>query len=165
MMKLSTLPTMSDELTYHGADHEALTNIARRAVAILTDKAPDEVTPTSNGDFIVVGDSAGVVLSAETDPSAFVFRAILLDDIKESPALYALLNEINADIVLGQMYFDEDNGQVKYYYKYPAENPSPELVAVIISDMIDEADLYDDRLKVRLGGERFVEQAIDEIDA
>jgi hypothetical protein len=30
--------------------------------------------------------------------------------------------------------------------------------------MLDEADLYDDRLKVRLGGERFNEEADDEIE-
>lgn len=163
--EVSTLLAMAEEeLSYNGGDRDALMDIARRAVAILADKDPAEANPTEEGDFIVTGDSAGVVISVETEPSALVFRSVLLEGIKESASLYALLNEINADIVIGQMYYFEKTGQIKYYYKYPAENPSPELVATIISDMVDEADLYDDRLQVRLGGERFNEQADDEID-
>ncbi|MCP9832243.1 YbjN domain-containing protein [Synechococcus sp. HJ21-Hayes] len=160
----SAVQMADDELTYQGADHDTLVDVTRRAVAILTGKKPEDANPTEDGDFVVTGDSAGVVVSIESDPSALVFRSLLLDGVKESAALYALINEINADIVIGQMYFFEKESQIRYYYKYPAEKPSPELVACIISDMIDEADLYDDRLKVRLGGERFNEEADDEIE-
>lgn len=156
---------MSDEgVKYVGADLSTLTNICSRAVAIIAGKNPEEVTPNEDGEFLVTCDSAGVIVSAENDPSALVFRAVLLEGVKESPALYALINEINADILIGQIYYYEKHSQIKYYYKYPAENPSPELVASIISEMVDEADLYDDRLKVRLGGERWNEEADDEID-
>lgn len=156
---------MTDEdVKYMGADQKALLDICSRAIAIIADKNPEEVTPNEDGDFLVTGDSAGVVISVETDPSALIFRALLLDGVKESPALYALINEINADIVIGQIYYYEKDSCIKYYYRYPAENPSPELVACIINEMVDEADLYDDRLKVRLGGERWIEEADDEIE-
>ena len=84
--------------------------------------------------------------------------------LNESAALYALINEINADIAIGTIYYEVDSTIIRYYYKYPAENPSPELVATIIAEMLDEADLYDDRLKVRLGGKRMSEEAEDEIE-
>jgi hypothetical protein len=156
---------MSEEdVKYVGADLSTLTNICSRAVAIIAGMNPEEVTPSEDGEFLVTGNSAGVIVSAEADPPALVFRALLLEGVKESPALYALINEINVDILIGQIYYYEKYSQIKYYYKYPAENPSPELVASIISEMVDEADLYDDRLKVRLGGERWNEEADDEID-
>ncbi|NDG74452.1 MAG: hypothetical protein EBX49_03755 [Synechococcaceae bacterium WB8_1B_136] len=153
-----------DELSYQGASREVLEDILKRAIAILSDKKPEDVDPASNGDYVVVGESAGIIVTIETDPSALVFRAILVDGVKESAALLALVNEINIDIAIGQIYFYSEDSQIKYYYKYPAENPSPQLVSSIISEMCDEADLYDDRLKVRLGGERFIEQSDDEID-
>ena len=153
-----------DELTYKGASRETMEDVVKRAVAILADKKPEEVGPASNGDYVVVGESAGIIVAIETDPSALIFRAILLEGIKESAALLALINEINVDIAIGQIYFYEEQSQIKYYYRYPAENPSPELVASIIDEMCAEADLYDDRLKVRLGGERFIEQSDDEIE-
>lgn len=156
---------MADEdVKYVGADQKTLIETCSRAIAIISDKNPEEVTPNEDGDFLVTGDSAGVVISVETDPSALVFRAQLLDGVKESSALYALINEINADIVIGQIYYYEKDSQIIYYYRYPAEKPSPELVASIINEMVNEADLYDDRLKVRLGGERWIEEADDEID-
>lgn len=165
MTELPTVEHMSDdELTYQGADRDALVDVAKRAVAILTLKKPEDVNPEENGDFVVSGESAGIIVSIESDPSALIFRSALLDGIKESAALYSLINEINADIEIGQIYFYEKASQIRYYYKYPAENPSPELVACLISDMLDQADLYDDRLKVRLGGERFYEEADDEIE-
>ena len=153
-----------DDLNYQGASREALDDILKRAIAILSDKKPEDVDPASNGDYVVVGESAGIVVTIETDPSALVFRATLLDGVKENAALLALINEINTDIAIGQIYFYDEGSQIKYYYRYPSENPSPQLVASIINEMCNEADLYDDRLKVRLGGERFIEQSDDEID-
>ena len=153
-----------DDLSYQGASREALDDILKRAIAILSDKKPEDVDPASNGDYVVVGESAGIVAIIETDPSALVFKTTLLDGVKESAALLALINEINTDIAIGQIYFYGEDSSIRYYYRYPAENPSPQLVASIINEMCDEADLYDDRLKVRLGGERFIEQSDDEID-
>jgi hypothetical protein len=153
-----------DVLTYKGADRDTLIGTVRHAVAILANKDLEEVKPDEDGDLLLTGDSAAVSISVETEPSAIVFRTALLSGIKESPALYALINEINADIAIGQIYFYEENQDIRYYYKYPAENPSPELVATLLSEMLGQADFYDDRLKVRLGGERFNEQADDEID-
>ena len=153
-----------EEISYKGADAEKLMDVARQAVATLCSIKPEDVKVDEDGDILCMADSAGVYVSARTDPSALVFRAFLLDGVKESPALYALLNEINADIDLGQLYYNEETGGIRYYYKYFAENPSPELVSFIVSRMSDIADLYDDRLKTRLGGERFNEMADDEVD-
>ena len=153
-----------DEMTYKGASREAMEDAVKRAVGILSDKKPEDVGPDSDGDYIVVGESAGIIVTIATDPSALVFRAILLEGIQESAAMLALINEINVDIAIGQIYFYEEQSEIRYYYRYPAENLSPELVASIIDEMCAEADLYDDRLKVRLGGERFIEQSDDEIE-
>jgi len=66
--------------------------------------------------------------------------------------------------VIGQIYFSEDSSQIRYYYRYPADNPSPDLIEYILAYMVATADHYDDRLKTRLGGERFFEQEEDEVD-
>ena len=153
-----------DELTYKGAERDALIDVVRRAVAIICDKKPEDVTPEESGDFVVSGESAELYITVETDPSALVFRTNILTGVKESAALYALINEVNADIEIGQIYYLEEQSLIRYWYKYPAESPSPELVACIISSMLEDADLYDDRLKVRLGGERMNEEADDEIE-
>ncbi len=156
---------MTDEATsYKGGEQDELLAIACKAVALLCDKDPALVKPDEDGEVVCTGDSSGVFVYAESDPSALIFRTYLLDGIKESPALYALINEINADIAIGQLYYSEDSGQIRYFYKYPAEKPSPELVAYILAYMVEAADLYDDRLKTRLGGERFFEQEDDEVE-
>lgn len=153
-----------DDLSYNGADQETLLNVVRQAVARLCSKNVEDVKPDEDGEILCSGDSAGILVSAMTDPSALIFRSYLLDGIKESPALYALINEINVDIGIGQVYYNEKFGDIRYYYKYLAESPSVDLVAYIICEMIDTADLYDDRLKTRLGGECFIERADDEVD-
>lgn len=154
----------NDELTYKGGEQDALIDVVRRAVAIICDKKPEDVKPDEDGDFLVAGDSAELLVRVKTDPSALVFLTNILTGVKESAALYALINEINANIRIGQIYFVEKDSSISYFYRYPAESPSPELVAVIIAEMLHEADLYDDRLKVRLGGERAFEEADDEIE-
>lgn len=153
-----------DEVCYKGLSTDELMAVACKAVALLCDKDPELVKPDADGDVLCTDGSAGVWMSAEADPSALIFRTYLLEGINESPALYALINEINADIVIGQLYYNCETSEIRYYYRYPAENPSSELVAHILSTMIEVADLYDDRLKTRLGGERFREQEDDEIE-
>jgi hypothetical protein len=153
-----------EEISYKGADAEKLMAVAKLAVAKLCSIKPEDVKVDEDGDILTMADSSGVFVGVRTDPSALVFRAFLLDGVKESPALYALLNEINLDLEVGQVYYYEESSAIRYYYKYFAEDPSPELVAFIISEMNDIADLYDDRLKTRLGGERFNEMADDEVD-
>ena len=153
-----------EEISYKGADAEKLMAVAKQAVATLCSIKPEDVKVDEDGDILTMADSSGVFVGVRTDPSALVFRAFLLDGVKESPALYALLNEINLDLEVGQVYYYEESGGIRYYYKYFAEDPSPELVAFIISEMNGIADLYDDRLKTRLGGERFNEMADDEVD-
>lgn len=156
---------MSDyQRGFKGADLDSMVMVARQAVAKLCSKSVDDVLPDEDGDINCTRDSAAVFVSAESDPSALVFISYVLLEVSESPAMYALINEINADIAIGQFYYDEETSEIRYYYKYFAENPSVDLVASIISTMLESSDLYDDRLKTRLGGERFYEQADDEVD-
>ena len=151
-------------ISYKGADADKLMYVAKLAVATLCSSKAEDVKMDKDGDILCRNGSSGVYVSVKTDPSALTFFALLLDGIKESPAMYALLNEINADIDLGQMYYNEKAGGIRYFYKYYAEDPSPELVSFIVDRMTDIADLYDDRLKTRLGGERFNETADDEVE-
>ena len=153
-----------DVLSFQGPDREALLAVAKKAVASLCSLEPDAVKVDEDGDILCTGDSSGVYVGVDQGPPALIFRCSVLSGIEESPALYALLNEINNDLALGQIYYNMQYKEVRYYYKYFAENPSPELVAYIISEMVDIADLYDDRLKTRLGGERFIEVDEDEVE-
>jgi hypothetical protein len=156
---------MSDEeLTYKGGDRDALIDVVARAVAMLTENNPDEAKPHEDEVFQVWGDSAAVFVVVDSDPSSLLFFSVLLEDVKESPALYALINEINSDIAIGRIVYHGEASDIKYVYKYPAENPSSELVATIIVEMLNNADHYDDRLKARLGGRRMNEEADDEIE-
>lgn len=153
-----------DEISFKGASPEELMAIACKAVAFLCDKDPELVKPTEDGEVLCAGDSSGIVVSAESDPPALTFKTYLLEGIDESPALYALINEINADIAIGQLYYHEKDREIRYFYSYPTQNPSVEAVAYIMNQMLENADLYDDRLKTRLGGQRFIEADEDEIE-
>jgi hypothetical protein len=156
---------MSDKTPrYKGATPAELMAVACQAVAILCNKDPDLVKPDENGEVFCTGDSCAIIINAEDDPSALVFRTYLLEDISESPAMYALLNEINATITIGQLYYNEECRDIIYYYQYPIDKPSADVVATIIETMINVADLYDDRLKIRLGGKRFIETEDDEVE-
>ena len=155
---------MSDsEQPYKGPSVEELMVVAKKAVASLCDIDLESVKE-EDGELLCLGESSGILVSAMEDPPALVFRTYLLDGVKESAAMYALLNEINADLALGQVYYYAQQKQIRYYHKYFAENPSVDLVKYIITEMNYHADLYDDRLQVRLGGERFTETTDDEVD-
>lgn len=153
-----------DEISFKGASPEELMAIACKAVAFLCDKDPELVKPNDYGAITFSGDSAGIVVEADSDPPTLTFKTYLLEDIDESPALYALINEINTDITIGQLYYYEKDREIRYYYSYPAQNPSAEVVTYILNEMLENADLYDDRLKTRLGGQRFIEADEDEIE-
>jgi hypothetical protein len=156
---------MSDsDQPYKGPSAEELMTLARKAVASLCDIDITAVKE-EDGELLCQGESSGILVSATDDPPALVFRTYLLDGIKESAAMYALLNEINADLALGQVYYYAKQKQIRYYHKYFAESPSVDLVKYLILEMNYHADLYDDRLQVRLGGQRFTEVSDDEVDA
>jgi len=154
-----------DRITYKGASSDELTAAACKAVALLCDKDPELVVPEEDGSVWCINGSAGVVVFAESDPSALFFITSLVAGIKGHPALYKLINEINTNMEFGTIHFDEEESKITYFYRYPSVNPDPTLIAFIIESMLTAADDYDDRLKARLGGERFNEQAADEIDA
>lgn len=149
--------------SYKGPSTEELMAVAKQAVAALCCISAEDVK-VEDGEILCLGESSGILVSAMDDPPALVFRTYLVDGIKESAAMYALINEINADLAIGQIYYYPQQGQIRYYYKYFAENPSVDLVSYIISEMNYNADLYDDRLQVRLGGERFNETSSDEVE-
>lgn len=143
---------------------DELMTVVCQVVADLCDKDVELVKPDEDGDVCFAGDSAAIIVGADNDPPALVFRTFLIEGIKESPALYSLINEINADLTIGQLYFLESSGDVRYYYRYPLVQPEPDVIAYILKEMLSRADHYDDRFKVRLGGQRFFEAEDDEIE-
>lgn len=143
---------------------KSLIAVACKAVARLCDKDPELVKPDEDGDVCFAGDSAVIIVSAESDVPALVFQTYLLENVPESPALYALINDINADIRIGQLSYDQDSSQIRYYYCYPTSDPSIDMACLILNQMITNADLYDDRLKTRLGGDRYIEVDEDEVE-
>lgn len=153
-----------EEVSYQGPDRDALIAVACKAVAVLSNKDPERVQPDEDGDVYITDGSAGILVSSQADPPALVFRSRLLEGVKPSPSLYALINEINVGIELGQIIYLEKDETILYYYHYLAEDPGCELVCYIITSMISAADFYDDRLKARFGGKRSSEEAEDEVE-
>jgi hypothetical protein len=137
--------------------------VAKQAIADQCDITPDEVRVDEDGDigFDQLG-SAVVFLGAETDPPAFTFKSMILSEVEEKPLVYEVLNEINKNIKLGQFYFLD--GDIYFNYHLLVDSPTPELVSSALQIAVDLADHYDDGLKARLGGERFIEETEDEIE-
>lgn len=146
------------------SSQDELLGVACAAVARLCDKDLELVKPDEDGEVVLVGETAAIIVSAESDTPALVFMTYLLENVDESPALYALINDINADIKIGQLYYSLKAREIRYYYCYPVASPSVEIVSRILEQMLENADLYDDRLKTRLGGDRFLESDEDEVE-
>ena len=96
-----------DQLPYKGTYLDTLIDVAKRAIAILAGKDPADVKLDEDGDLVLLGDSAHIIISFVDATSALLFKTTLLDGVKESAALYALINEINVDIEIGQIFYSE----------------------------------------------------------
>lgn len=145
-------------------DHDALLAIAKQAVANACQIKPEDVRVDDEGDidFGTEHSSAAVFVSAKTEPSSLVFRTLLLQDVGETPQVYALLNEVNIDLILGQVYYMD--GEIWLHYRLVVDRPHPATIESILNYMLEFADDYDDKLKSRLGGSRLIEKTEDEIE-
>ncbi|MEB3168638.1 MAG: YbjN domain-containing protein [Synechococcaceae cyanobacterium] len=137
--------------------------VARQAVASACDIKPEEVEIDEDGEIGFDQDGSAVVfVGAETDPPAFTFRSIILDDVQILPRTYELLNRINRDIKIGAFFCGDKS--IYFYYHLLVDAPTSELVKYALCLSVQIADTYDDSLKTQLGGERFNEAPEDEID-
>jgi len=146
---------------------EAMMAAARQAVAELCSIKPEDVFVSEKGviDYSANGSSTAVYFWADVSddaPPSYSFRSVLLLDVEERPLMYKLLNDINADIPYGQVYFRE--GEIVFYYSLIIEKPEPSSIIAILEYMQEASDDYDDKLKTRLGGSRFLETDDDEVD-
>ena len=156
------MPETTQSATY--LDPDELLAIAKQAVANACEIDLEDVHVDEDGiiDYATPDSSAAIFISAEAEPAALKFQTILLHDVQETPQLYVLLNEINIDLLLGQVYFEE--GDIRLHYCLIADRPHPDTIESILSHLLEVADDYDDKLKSRLGGERLIENAEDEVE-
>ncbi len=155
----SGTPTSSESPTRF--DRESLITFAKEAVASLYGMSSENVFIDSDGDILAPCGSAGVFVSVVDDAEFRVF-SIALRNPRECDDLFRLVNEINASLRIGRMFYSSQSIIIEH--NLPARwTALPELRLVI--DMIgDIADFYDHRLQERLGGELFLrERAQDEI--
>jgi Putative bacterial sensory transduction regulator len=137
--------------------------VAKQSIADQCDITTDEVRVDEDGEIAFdQRGSAVVFLGAETDPPAYVFSSMVLSEVEEKPLVHEVLNDINTNIKLGQFYFHD--GDIYFNYHLLVDSPTPELVSTALRIAVDLADHYDDGLKARLGGERYIEEAEDEIE-
>ncbi|MCX5969040.1 MAG: YbjN domain-containing protein [Cyanobacteria bacterium] len=142
---------------------DELMAVAKQAIAGQCDITPDEVRVDEDGDIAYDQlESAVVFLGAETEPPAFIFKSLVLSEVEEKPLVYEVLNELNKNIKLGSFFLMD--GDVYFSYTLLVDSPTPELVTSALQIALGIADHYDDGLKSRLGGERFIEEAEDEIE-
>ena len=134
---------------------------------MLCDIKPEDVYVSEKGiiDFSTHNSSTVVffgVNSEDDKPTSYEFRCPLLLNVDDQPLVYSLINEINKDIVYGQIYYSD--GNISFYYQLMVDNPSPEMLITVLEYMQEKGDEYDNKLKARLGGGRFIEKEEDEID-
>jgi hypothetical protein len=144
-----------------------LLDVAKQAVAMLCDIEPEDVYVNEKGiiDFSTPTSSAAVFFWVDSDddePASYQFRCPLLLNVDDQPLVYSLINEINKDIVYGQIYYCD--GDISFYYRLMVDKPSPEMLITVLEYMQEKGDEYDDKLKARLGGGRLIEKEEDEID-
>jgi len=146
-----------------------LLDAAKQAVGSLCDISADDVAVNEHGviDFATTDSSAVVYFWVDpgrddVEPASYLFQATLLRNVIESPIVYELVNAINVDLVYGQLCFREE--EITLYYRHMVASPEPDVLAWILSHLLEEADRADDALQSRVGGERWIERASDEID-
>lgn len=151
------------ELT-NNANWNELMDVAKQAIADCCSIKPEDVRVDEDGDigYDDPSGSASVYLGAEIDPPAFVLRSFVLSEVEDKPLVYRVLNEINKDLTLGQLYYIDD--RVMFYYRLLVDDPTPDLLTYVLNEVLALVDHYDDGLKARLGGERFYESTEDEIE-
>jgi hypothetical protein len=153
---------------YNKPTEAQLLDAAKQAVGSLCDISADDVAVNEHGviDFATTDSSAVVYFwvdaGDDVEPASYRFQATLLRNVTESPLVYELINAINVDLVYGQLCFREE--EITLYYRHMVATSEPDVLAWILSQLLEEADRADDAIQSRVGGERWIERASDEID-
>ena len=112
-----------------------------------------------------VGGSAVLFIKpfAEPDePICYRLRAQLLDVVEDKPLVYTTINEVNQDLGVGTIFYNEET--IWFVHRLFVNSPTAQWLEEIFTIITDIIEDYDDKLKSRLGGERFLEKTDDEIE-
>jgi hypothetical protein len=148
-----------------GPSKQELLDVAKQAVAEGCSIQPEDVRVDEDG-FIKVDhspDATCPLLISVDDENipCFKFEAILLREIQASAKLYRHVNEINQDLIVGRVYYEEDC--IFYDYRLPTRAPSPQLITWLIRNICMLIDEYDDKLQRSLGGLRMADESLEEL--
>ena len=145
-----------------------LMDAAKQAVGSICNISPDDVAVNEHGVINVSTADASadvyfwVDLGDEDEPASYRFQSTLLRNVTDSPLVYEIINAINVDIVYGQLCFR--NGEINIFYRHVVSALEPEILCRILDSLHMDADRVDDALQSRVGGERWIERASDEIE-
>lgn len=146
--------------------YDDLMEIAKKAVASACEMESSEVNIDEDGE-IGFGVSGSAVLFikpfAESDePIGYRLRAQLLDVVEDKPLVYSTINEVNQDLGVGTIFYNEET--IWFVHRLFVSSPTAQWLEEIFTIITDIIEDYDDKLKSRLGGERFLEKTDDEIE-
>lgn len=146
--------------------YDDLMEIAKKAVASACEMESSEVNIDEDGE-IGFGVSGSAVLFikpfAEPDePIGYRLRAQLLDVVEDKPLVYTTINEVNQDLGVGVVFYNEET--IWFVHRLFVNSPTAQWLEEIFTIITDIIEDYDDKLKSRLGGERFLEKTDDEIE-
>lgn len=146
--------------------YDDLMEIAKKAVASACEMESSEVKIDEDGE-IGFGVSGSAVLFikpfAEPDePIGYRLRAQLLEVVEDKPLVYTTINEVNQDLGVGTIFYNEET--IWFVHRLFVNSPTAQWLEEIFTIITDIIEDYDDKLKSRLGGERFLEKTDDEIE-
>jgi hypothetical protein len=146
-------------------ENSSLVDLVKDAISILYSVDVEKILVDDDGDIGVPSGSALVFARFPTSVNAIRLFSILLRNIPEGTDVYDTLNDINANINAGFLYFS--NNMIFLEHTILADG-GLSLLNVIknIDYFTDTADFFDDKLQERFGGDLFrVSPAADEIEA
>ena len=113
----------------------------------------DELRFTDDGSVPIRSGSAAVFVELTNDevPMVHVYSPVL-SDVAADPELFVALNDINATIDVGRVYWNADT--VMASVSIVAETLDLIELSTAADGIADLADRYDDELQARFGGER-----------
>jgi hypothetical protein len=156
------LPISGNEMIT-ASDDSLLENI-KEAVSRLYSIEPDDVLVDSDGDVVLPNGSSVAFIRISSEPVSIRLFAILLSDVSESADLFSTINEVNANIFAGFLYY-QNNRVYLQHTVLAAGGLSVQTLIQTIDCITDLADFFDDKLQERFGGEKFrAGRADDEIE-
>lgn len=142
---------------------EGMLTFAKLVVARMYGVDEESLLVDKDGDLFIPAGSAGVFLRVNEDPDEFRIFSPLVSNVKESPTLFNLINDINARLRFGHLYYS--NETIVLDHGLIGRTIDPLQLAIIIDILTDTADFYDHRLQEKLGGDLFFrEPDEDEIE-